>query len=283
MAAPERVDRRDDRVLLVRHDPHLAQRDADAGQVLGDVADVPVLGAPREDLVADHEEGGGDRIAAHAALLPDRPARPRTTPTVGRTVRRVKHGSALLAPLSDLDVRAALGEGRSAGRKAVPLHGRVRAAAHQRADARIDLRPDRHRLHDGVRHHRHGELRPRRRVHAVRLHRPDRLPDAHDLARHRLGRARAADRAPRRHGAHRAVGLGDRARRLSPAARLVPARAADLGDRHVDLPRRTSSRSCRARATSRSPPMLQRGDRAVRGRGRLRGRPCPTSRSSSWW
>ena len=29
--------------------------------------------------------------------------------------------------------------------------------------------------------------------------------------------------------------LDDRARRLSAAARLVPARAADLGDRHVDL------------------------------------------------
>ena len=30
--------------------------------------------------------------------------------------------------------------------------------------------------------------------------------------------------------------LDDRARRLSAAARLVPARSADLGDRHVDLP-----------------------------------------------
>ena len=35
---------------------------------------------------------------------------------------------------------------------------------------------------------------------------------------------------------HLAVELDDRARRLPAAARLVPAGAADLGDRHVDLP-----------------------------------------------
>ncbi len=51
-----------------------------------------------------------------------------------------------------------------------------------------------------------------------------------------LGRAGAADRADRRDGAHLAGQLDDRARRLPAAARLVPAGAADLGDRHVDLP-----------------------------------------------
>ncbi len=35
---------------------------------------------------------------------------------------------------------------------------------------------------------------------------------------------------------HFAYQLGDRARRLPPVARLVPAGAADLGHRHVDLP-----------------------------------------------
>ena len=58
---PERVDRFDDLALLVRHDPDLAQIDADIGQMLGDVADVLVLGAPGEDFVADDEKGGGDR------------------------------------------------------------------------------------------------------------------------------------------------------------------------------------------------------------------------------
>ena len=40
----------------------------------------------------------------------------------------------------------------------------------------------------------------------------------------------------RRHAVHLAGELDDRARRLPAAARLVPPGAADLGDRHVDLP-----------------------------------------------
>ena len=54
--------------------------------------------------------------------------------------------------------------------------------------ARRHLRPDRHRLHDGLRHHRHDQLRPRRSLHDRRLHLPDRL---HDLrhAGHQLGAA----------------------------------------------------------------------------------------------
>ena len=47
--------------------------------------------------------------------------------------------------------------------------------------------------------------------------------------------AGAADRADRRDAVHRALRLGGRADRLPAAARLVPAGAADLGDRHVDL------------------------------------------------
>ena len=64
VAAAQRVERRDDLVLLVRHHPHLLQVDADIGEVLGDVADVLVLGAPGQDLVADDEDGGGDDGAA---------------------------------------------------------------------------------------------------------------------------------------------------------------------------------------------------------------------------
>ncbi len=47
------------------------------------------------------------------------------------------------------------------------------------------------------------------------------------------------------------LGLDGRAPRLSAAARIVPAGAADLGDRHVARCSRTSSRSCRGRASSR--------------------------------
>ena len=54
---------------------------------------------------------------------------------------------------------------------------------------------------------------------------------ASGLAADRLRR-----RADRGHGADRPVELGDRAARLPAVARIVPARAADLGDRHVDLP-----------------------------------------------
>ena len=46
-AGAQRVDGRDDGRLLVADDAHLLQPDADGGEVLGDEADVAVLGAPR--------------------------------------------------------------------------------------------------------------------------------------------------------------------------------------------------------------------------------------------
>ena len=61
VARAQRVDRVDDLVLVVGDDAHFLQVDADGGQVVGDVADVLVLGAPGQDLVADDENGGGDR------------------------------------------------------------------------------------------------------------------------------------------------------------------------------------------------------------------------------
>ena len=60
VAAAQGVDRGDDLLLHVRHDADLAQVDADPGQVLGDVADILVLGAAREDLIADDEKSGCD-------------------------------------------------------------------------------------------------------------------------------------------------------------------------------------------------------------------------------
>ena len=55
VALAQRVDGIDDLGLLVGDDAHLLQLDADGGQMVGDVADVLVLGAPRQDLVADHD------------------------------------------------------------------------------------------------------------------------------------------------------------------------------------------------------------------------------------
>ena len=68
VALAQGVDRGDDLGLDVRHDPDLPQVDPDTGQVLGDVADVLVLGAPGQDLVADDEEGGGDGGGGHAGF-----------------------------------------------------------------------------------------------------------------------------------------------------------------------------------------------------------------------
>ena len=75
--------------------------------------------------------------------------------------------------------------------------------------------------------------------------------------------------------------LDDRAHRLPAAARLVPARAADLGDRHVDRSCRTSSRSSRGRATSRCRRCSRRLSSLFGGDG-YHGHAVNTARSSSW-
>src|SRR5207244_4198381 len=54
------VDRGHDLALLVAHYPHLLEVDAERGEVFGDIADVLVLGAAGQYLVADHQHGGGD-------------------------------------------------------------------------------------------------------------------------------------------------------------------------------------------------------------------------------
>src|SRR5262245_24136517 len=43
--------------------------------------------------------------------------------------------------------------------------GSLPSATYKRDHARLNLWPDRHRLHHGLRHYRHGELRPWRRLH----------------------------------------------------------------------------------------------------------------------
>ena len=67
VARAQRVERVDDRRLVVGDDPHLLQVDADGGEIVGDEADVLVLGAARQDLVADDKHCRGDnlRIGAH--------------------------------------------------------------------------------------------------------------------------------------------------------------------------------------------------------------------------
>ena len=57
---PQRVHRGNDLRLLIGNDPHFSQIDADAGQKFGDVADVFILGAARQNFVADHQHRGGD-------------------------------------------------------------------------------------------------------------------------------------------------------------------------------------------------------------------------------
>ncbi len=54
-------------------------------------------------------------------------------------------------------------------------HGIFSAAVDQRFDPRVDLRVDRDRLHDGLRHHRHDQFRPWRDLHDRRLHRRNRF------------------------------------------------------------------------------------------------------------
>ncbi len=60
IAGANRVDRRDDLVLLVRNDAHFLQIDADRRHHVGEVADVLVLGPAGKDFVADDEHGSGD-------------------------------------------------------------------------------------------------------------------------------------------------------------------------------------------------------------------------------
>ena len=58
----ERVHRGGDLGLAIGHDPDLAQRNSDPRQIGGDVGDVLVLGAARQDLLANHEERGRDGL-----------------------------------------------------------------------------------------------------------------------------------------------------------------------------------------------------------------------------
>src|SRR6202041_991166 len=90
-------------------------------------------------------------------------------------------------------------------------------------DARVDLRTYRHRLYDGFRHHWHGQLRPRRRVHAVSLYRSDHFHDFDPDSAPGFAADRVCRGARRGYGADRLVELGDRTARLPTPARLLSA------------------------------------------------------------
>ena len=60
----QRVDRLDDRGLVVGDHAHFLEVDADGGEIIGDEADVLVLGAARQNLVADDKHGRGDDLGA---------------------------------------------------------------------------------------------------------------------------------------------------------------------------------------------------------------------------
>ncbi len=65
IAGAQRVERGDDLLFDVGHNARLAQIDADVGEILGDVTEVAVLGAARQDFIADHQNCGGDNLLAH--------------------------------------------------------------------------------------------------------------------------------------------------------------------------------------------------------------------------
>ena len=56
----QRIERINDRRLRVANHPHFHEVDAKRGEILRDVPYVLVLGASRQDLIADYEHAGGD-------------------------------------------------------------------------------------------------------------------------------------------------------------------------------------------------------------------------------
>jgi len=59
IARPERVQGRHDLAFVIPHHPHFLKVDAEAGELAGDIIAVGVLGAARQDFVADHQHRRG--------------------------------------------------------------------------------------------------------------------------------------------------------------------------------------------------------------------------------
>ena len=62
VACAQRIERGDDFRLFVRHDADFLEVDADGRQILGDKADILVLGAAGENLIADDQKSGRDDL-----------------------------------------------------------------------------------------------------------------------------------------------------------------------------------------------------------------------------
>src|SRR5260370_38681608 len=108
---------------------------------------------PRRPLVATVAEGPTELKSPHVhaftpqpALLPCRVPTVRKTPKLENPQRR--------------DVPAAGAVAASHIILGTAAHGLFRPATDQRHCARLDLRPDRHRLHHGLWHRRHDQFSP---------------------------------------------------------------------------------------------------------------------------
>ena len=116
VARPAGVDRIDDRRLVVGHHARLGQPDADLAQHLGDVRQVRIDRAAREDLVADDDQARGDRacslrssIASQPRLKAPRTARCKTRPG---SLPALLSGFGLECPLTIAGARLAQDPGR---------------------------------------------------------------------------------------------------------------------------------------------------------------------------
>ena len=63
---PQRVQRGNDGRVLVGHHPHLGQHDALLGQLLRQMVHVGIARSAGQDLVSDHQHGGGG--VGHGAI-----------------------------------------------------------------------------------------------------------------------------------------------------------------------------------------------------------------------
>ncbi len=68
VARAQRVQRGDDVVLDIGNDADFAGLDPDLQQEMRDVMAVGIAGAAGQDLVADHQHGGGDALVSHGGL-----------------------------------------------------------------------------------------------------------------------------------------------------------------------------------------------------------------------
>ncbi len=127
------------------------------------------------------------------------------------------------------------------------------AATGQRPDPRVGLRPDRHRLHNGLWHHRHDQLRARRGVYDFRLPGGDQ-PGIAGLFRRRILPPADVGHLVVHHCGDRGIRLHHRAHRLQTLAQLHPPGAAHQRHRHFPDPAELRADQPRCAATGGTYP-----------------------------